>query len=79
MKGRARLGLAVNVDTSLKKEPAEMEKAGKALSAGALLRILAVCWGQMTSHLCPPMMRQCLILLTLCRRPVPSFPSCYFV
>lgn len=30
MKGRARLGLAVNVDTSLKKEPAEMEKADKA-------------------------------------------------
>lgn len=36
MKGCARLGLAVNVDASLKKEPAIVEKADKALLAGSL-------------------------------------------
>lgn len=36
MKGRARLGLAVNVDAGLKKEPAIMEEADQALLAGVL-------------------------------------------
>lgn len=45
MKGRARLGLAVNVDAGLKKESARAERVGKAFSSEPSNQILTLSSG----------------------------------